>query len=142
MTHKMREAAPIDDPLKRTVILNLSKFAFEALAEIDRPGSVDASAKMEGAIRLYLEDRPRARAAWPYPAFLRGTEAKGDVELELSTDEDLWLSFEEEAGKQDVSVPQLAEHAAFYLAAEVNAGRIIHRMLDDFAPAEAEDGEA
>ena len=44
---------------------------------------------------------------------------------------DLWKDFEGEATRQAVRVEQLAEHAAFYFAAEVDAGRITQRILDD-----------
>ncbi len=46
-------------------------------------------------------------------------------------DSELWREFEEEAERQGVSVEQLAEHAAFYFAAELDAGRVTQRILDD-----------
>jgi hypothetical protein len=49
------------------------------------------------------------------------------------------LQFEAEAGKQGVSAQQLLEHAAFYFAAELDAGRITRRILDDLDATEAAD---
>jgi hypothetical protein len=114
---------------KRRVSVVLSEFAFEALTR----DQADAAAptRMEGALRCYLGDRDVARAAWPYPGFLRGSEPQRDVEVELEVAEDLWRDFTEEASRQDVSVEQLAEHAAFYFAAELDAGRVTQRILDD-----------
>lgn len=89
---------------------------------------------LEGAIRLYLRDKGSGRPAWPYPGFLRGAEHAAEVEVELSVDPALWRSFEAEAREQDVSVEQLAEHVAFYFAAELDAGRITQRILDDLGP--------
>lgn len=114
---------------KRHVNLSLSAFAFEALTR-EREDAA-APARMEGALRCYLGDRSVDRPAWPYPGFLRGSEPQRDVEVELEVAEDLWRDFTEEASRQDVSVEQLAEHAAFYFAAELDAGRVTQRILDD-----------
>jgi hypothetical protein len=89
------------------------------------------STKAESAVRYYLSDRESGRHAWPFPAFLRGSQAQGDVELELNVDGDLWRSFEVEVGRQDVSLRQLLDHAAFYFVTEVNSGRVTQRILDD-----------
>ena len=72
------------------------------------------------------------------PGLLGGSEVSEDVALRLGLDADLWRAFENEATRQAVSVPQLAEHAAFYLAAELDAGRITQRILDDLASSEAQ----
>jgi hypothetical protein len=111
------------------VTLALSQFAFEALPS----SGVDAGApaRIEGALRRYLEDKDASRPAWLYPAFLRGSETQRDVSIELEVDTDLWRIFGEEAARQGVTVEQLAEHAAFYLAAEIEAGRGTQGILDD-----------
>lgn len=114
-------------------VLGLSRPAFEALGDI--PATDRAAARMEAAIRCYLGDKGRGRTAWPYPSFLR-SESREDVQLELALDRVLWESFEAEARAQGVSVQQLAEHAAFYLAAEIDAGRITQRILDDLESGE------
>jgi hypothetical protein len=114
---------------RRHVNLALSAFAFEALTR--ERAAAAASARMEGALRCYLGDRGVDRPAWPYPGFLRGSEPQRDVEVELEVAEDLWRDFSEEASRQDVTVEQLAEHAAFYFAAEMDAGRVTQRILDD-----------
>jgi hypothetical protein len=116
---------------KRVVSVRLSQLAFEALAVEEPSGSPRAPARTESALRVYLSDKDAGQAAWPYPEFLRGSETQEDVELELEVDPDTWLQFEAEAKKQGVSTQQLLEHAAFYFAAELNAGRITQRILDD-----------
>jgi hypothetical protein len=112
----------------RQVVVAISALAFEALTNGDEAA---APLKMESALRCYLGDRDAARPAWPYPSFLRGSETEEDVRVELEVPENLWADFEEEAIRQDVTIPQLAEHAAFYLAAELDAGRVTQRILDD-----------
>lgn len=124
---------------KQAVTVRLSQLAFEALAGEAREGSVRAPGRTESAIRVYLGDRGSDQPAWPYPGFLRGSETQEDVGLELDVDPDLWLQFEAEAGKQGVSTQQLLEHAAFYFAAEFDAGRIAQRILDDLDATEVAD---
>jgi hypothetical protein len=85
---------------------------------------------MENALRCYLGDRDADRPAWPYPGFLRAAETQADKQVELDVEERLWRDFAAEASAQQVSADQLAEHAAFYIAAEVDAGRITQRILD------------
>ncbi len=123
---------------KRLVSVRLSQLAFEALAAEEPKGSPRAPVRTESAVRIYLKDKDADRAAWPYPGFLRGSESQEDVNLELQVDTDLWLQFESEAGRQGVSTQQLLEHAAFYFAAELNAGRITQRILDDLHSSEDE----
>ena len=122
----------------RFVTLKLSRLAFDALGAGGEPDPGErGEGRMELAIRFYLRDKREARPEWRYPAFLRGSEVSEDVELRLGLDADLWHEFESEAALQAVSVAQLAEHAAFYLAAELDAGRITQRILDDLASSEA-----
>lgn len=119
---------------KRRVTIALSELASDALeGGID---GVDASLRMENALLCYLGDRDSDRPAWAYPGFLRGSETRQEVEVELEMRADLWQDFEEEATRQGVTVEQLAEHAAFYFAAELDAGRVTQRILEDLGPAE------
>lgn len=117
--------------MRSPVSLWLSQPAFEALAGAGEPEAGRVGARMEVAIRCYLSDRGSSRPAWPYPGFLRESETQRDVELGISVDAELFNAFEAEARAQSVSVQQLAEHAAFYLAAEIDAGRATQRILDD-----------
>jgi hypothetical protein len=112
--------------------VRLSQLAFEALAAEPPAGSPRAPVRAESALRIYLGDKGAANhPAWPYPGFLRGSEAQEEVSLELQVDRDLWLEFEAEAERQDVSTQQLLEHAAFYFAAELDAGRFTQRILEN-----------
>jgi hypothetical protein len=120
------------------VAVRLSQLAFEALTTEEPSGSPRAPVRTQSAVRIYLSDKDAGRPAWPYPGFLRGSESQEDVELELDVDPDLWLQFEAEAERQGVSTQQLFEHAAFYFAAELNAGRVTQRILDDLESAESE----
>ena len=115
---------------KKAVTVAVSAFALEALAGSDQGGPARLPETVVRAIRCYLSDRDSDRTGWAYPAFLREREPTG-VALELRIDEGLWRDFEAEAVKQGVSTQQLVGHAAFYFAAEVDAGRGAERIFDD-----------
>jgi hypothetical protein len=121
---------------QRRVTVGLSPLAFEALT---RGGPVTAGpVRMESALRCYIGDRGADRPAWPYPGFLRNAETQGGVEIELDVSADLWSAFAAEAARQEVTIEQLAEHAAFYLAAEMDAGRMTERILRDLGTDDAD----
>lgn len=119
---------------KDQVAVVLSDFAFEALT--GDSADTAAPARMVSALRCYLGDRGTDRPAWPYPGFLRGSEPQQGTRVEIEVAEDLWHAFTGEAARQGVTVEQLAEHAAFYFAAELDAGRVTQRILDDLEASE------
>jgi hypothetical protein len=119
---------------KRQVTIALSELAFDTLT--GGRGDADASLRMENAILYYLGDGGSDRPAWAYPEFLRGSEVRREVSVELELRGDLWRDFEAQATRQGVTVEQLAEHAAFYFAAELDAGRVTERILEDLGPGE------
>jgi len=108
--------------MSQSVTIALSEFALVALRGEEHRDGAQVSARMSRAIWHYLRDMETDRPGWRYPRFLLERERARMVELEFSIDPDLWRSFEREAGRQGVSVEQLAEHAALYFAAAVNAG--------------------
>jgi hypothetical protein len=121
----------------RRVSLSLSQLAFDAL--VGEEGDRSVPMGLESAVRSYLGDRETDRPAWAYPGFLRGSESQQEVEIEVEVPADLWDAFAAEAAKQEVSVDQLAEHAAFYFAAELDAGRVTERILADLDAGDTRD---
>jgi hypothetical protein len=119
---------------KRLERVALSRTAVETLGGGGEGAAARAQSRLEGAVRLYLHDKGTDRPAWPYPDFLRDAEHADAMEVEFRVDSALWRSFRAVAREQDVSVDRLAEHAAFYFAAELDAGRITQRILDDSEP--------
>jgi hypothetical protein len=126
-----------EDRVKREVNVRLGSFAREALVR-EQSGGPDAGGKAVSAaavraIRCYLEDKGTGGQGWRYPGFRRGDlEKDGKVGLRLSIDDGLWRALEAEAESQGVSSQQMIEHAALYFAAEVDAGRVTQRIIDDF----------
>lgn len=124
-------AKRLAQPMNRFVTVHIGEFSVVALGAESEAGSERVEDRLARALGLYLHDKEGARPGWGYPAALPGKEG-GEVELELSVDEDLWRAFEREARRQGVTVSKLAGHAALYYAAEVDAGRITQRILDRF----------
>lgn len=116
--------------MKRSVTLKLGAIAIDALGGETDGGSKPSPEDLMRAVRLYLNDKDRARAGWTYPRFLRDRNVQG-IEFELSLEDSLWISLEREAEHQEVTLPQLLEHAALYYAAELDAGRVAERLLED-----------
>jgi hypothetical protein len=116
--------------LKRTVTISLGAFARKTLSATELNGT-RTPASVVRAIRVYLNDKGAGEPGWAYPDPLRGRRPAEEVEMELSVDEDLWLALEREAADQGVTPQQLLEHAVLYFAAEIDAGRVTQRILED-----------
>lgn len=116
----------------RWVTVHLSGFACEAVAGVGTPDKKHVPARVIRAIRCYLRDAGSEEAGWSYPHFLSNEGRAEEVALRLNVDDDLWSSLEEEAERQHVSTEEMVEHAAFYFAAEMNAGRLTQRIAADF----------
>jgi hypothetical protein len=82
-------------------------------------------------IRFYLREKGSGTAGWAYPDLLRQGRPEEEVEVELEIDDSFWGRLELEAERQHVTVTQLLEHAALYYAAELDAGRLTERILDE-----------
>jgi hypothetical protein len=126
--------------MKRFVTVLLSEFARAALRGEEGQPRERLAARLVGAIRLYLGDRDASRPGWAYPDFLPTDRERDSVEIEISVDEELWRAFGQEADAQGVSTSQLAEHAALLYAADVDAGRITERILEDLGEGEVQEG--
>lgn len=111
--------------------VKLGSFASKTLAAEAMNGGEPSAVGVERAIQCYLGDKGSAGSGWPFPAFLRGREPVEPVEFQLEIEEHLWGSLESEASNQGVSVQQMLDHAVLYFAAEVNAGRVTERIIDD-----------
>jgi hypothetical protein len=117
--------------VKRSVTVSLSAFAREALVAAKMNGAETATSVVR-AIRVYLNDRGSSESGWLYPPPLRDKQRSGGTtDLRLSIEGELWERLEAEAASQGVTPQQLLDHAVLYLAAEVDAGRITQRILED-----------
>ncbi len=128
--------------MDRLVTVELSQLAFEALAGDGRRDPREhVAARLANAVHRYLEAEQRDGPGWRYPVFLRRSDVDASVKVELSIDDGLWRSIENEAGRQRVSLRQMVEHAAFYLAAEVSVGRISWPISDGLEVGDSRGGK-
>lgn len=122
--------------VKRSVALKLGSFATRALVTKPANGSQHGgdgkptANDIRRAIRFYLDEKEGGRASWPYVALMRDRLPGGAIELELEVNGELWHAMEAEATSQQVPVERLVEHAAFYYAAALDAGRVTTLILD------------
>lgn len=107
------------------ITLHLGDFTLAALGYRNGHGQEELiPARMVHAIRYYLADKERGRPEWKFPALPPGDATAHGIKLELSIDDSLWRSLEDEAADQGVTPEQLAVHAALYYAADRDAGRV------------------
>lgn len=122
------------------VRVRFGAFAAEALASKLGNGSHPAPSDFVRVIQFYLREKAADAPGWAYPDFLRERSSNEQVELELSVEDPLWSALEAEARDQDVAVERLLEHATLYYAAEVDAGRVAGRILEDLEEEEEPEG--
>jgi len=118
--------------MKRSVEVTLGRFANDALVNVQLNGGTRVETSVVRAIRFYLADKGSGQLGWIYPPFLQRRKPAEGIELQLSIEDSLWNAFLDEAEEQGVTVRQMLEHAVFYFAAEINAGRLTERILEDF----------
>lgn len=114
------------------LVVPLGDFSVAALREAVGPRcTLEAVARQ--AVYYYLSNRDSGRPGWPYPRFMSGADAAraADVMLSLRIDERAWERFVAEAGAQRVGPEQLLRHAVLFFAADVEAGHVARRMLDE-----------
>lgn len=120
-----------------TVRIRLGAFAGGMLAWKQQrdAGSVDdaqpSSDDILKVIRFYLKEKGTGGTGWSYPHLLRQGNPEEEVEVELEIDDAVWREMRAEASSQRVTITQLLEHAALYYAAELDAGRLTERILDE-----------
>ena len=112
-----------------SITVRLSEFAVTALVGEER-GREPVLAALRRAVWLYLNDSDTDRPGWRYPLFLRD-RVTGVTEFQLDLEPSLRDALTDEAERQEVSPSQMATHAALYYAAELNAGRVTERILED-----------
>jgi hypothetical protein len=121
----------IGESVKRSVTVSLGRLASQAIGGGASNRDDQMSSRASRAIRCYLSARGSGAAGWSYPSFLDEHRGGEGIRLELRIEDGLWRSLEEEAERQHISAPQMLEHAVLYFAAEVDAGRVAERILDE-----------
>jgi hypothetical protein len=117
--------------LQRLLLLSLEEFGASTLeAEAERY-SVTPAELGRHAVGYYLSDRDSGRMAFRVSRLPGGAPREPALELKLELDPDTWRELDDEAERQQVSVERLLEHAMMYFLADLDAGRVEWRMLED-----------
>lgn len=113
-----------------TITIRLGELAWKALAR-DGKGAGMVAERLVRATQMYLRGQGADADGWRYPQQLARDGPKQQIEVTIELDEELWQSLQAEARRQGVTVEQLVNHAALYIAAEIDSGRATRRILDD-----------
>ena len=113
--------------MSKTMTLRLNPFGRQALAECAQEHHDSAERVVRTASLYYLADRDSGRAAWRVPRFLRSAP-EGDEALQVDLDDQTWDALVREARGQGVDPARLAEHALLYYLADLDEGRLAHRL--------------
>jgi hypothetical protein len=126
--------------MPRSVTVSLSRACLDLL-----PGEVEVEPGrgLVAAIAYFLAERSSGEAGHAYPDFRRDGAREPGRQLDdagephasfaLTVGDDLWRRFEAEAERQGVSTDRLLEHAALFLAAQADAGKLAERIAGELA---------
>jgi hypothetical protein len=117
--------------VQRLLTLSLEEFGASTLEAEAKRYSVSAAGLARHAVRYYLSDRDSGRMALRVPRLSQPATRQPALELTLDLDADSWNELDREAERQEVSVERLLEHAIVYFLADLDAGRVEQRMLDE-----------
>ncbi|HEY1276642.1 MAG TPA: hypothetical protein VGF25_17155 [Thermoleophilaceae bacterium] len=108
--------------------LELDEFGLATLEAEARRHSLSPDQLVGHAARYYLADRGSGRPAHRVPRFpRRRNESTVDVDLDLEGG--TWRELDEESERQGVPVERLLEHAALYLIADLDSGRVAGKLV-------------
>lgn len=128
------DAMSSEGRIAETLRLPLGETGVAALREAGGEGA-DLGSTVRAAIYYYLADKPAGRAGWRVPGFLPEDGAAPPVEVTVAMPAATWEELDREAGAQGVTRERLAHHAVLYFTADVEAGRVTKRILDDLRSA-------
>jgi hypothetical protein len=116
--------------MRRSMTLALGDFGRQAIEEQASRYGLAPEEFVSRAAQYYLADRGLKRPARRTPRFRREAGAPEELELELDLDAGAWTALRQESKRQGVSLERVLEHAALYLLADLDSGRVAARILE------------
>jgi hypothetical protein len=116
--------------MRRSMTLELDEFGRSTLEAEARKHALSPEQLVGHAARYYLADRESGRPAHRVPRFPRQRppdETRLPVELDLESG--TWRELDAESKRQGVPVERLLEHAALYLIADLDSGRVAGKLV-------------
>lgn len=117
--------------MRRSLTLTLDDFGRSTLESEAERYSLGAYELVQHAARHYLADRSAGRTAHRIPDFRKRETGRSSIHLALDLDVDVWHELDAEARRQGVTVERLLAHAALYLVADLESGRVSRRLLEE-----------
>ena len=110
----------------KALTFHLDDFGRTALEEFVQREEDSPSSAVRTASLYYLAERDAGRPAWMAPKCLTASGDGGDLTVRL--DDATWHALHDEADRQDVSAADLTRHAVLYFLADVDSGRVGHKL--------------
>jgi hypothetical protein len=115
----------------RSMTLALGNFGRATIEELAERYSLPPEEFVARAAEYWLADRDSDRASQRLPRFQREPEERETVQLSVDLAPEAWEALQEEAQRQGVAVERVLEHAALYLVADLDSGRVATRILEN-----------
>ena len=116
--------------MRRSMTLELDEFGRSTLEAEARKHALSPEQLVGHAARYYLADRDSGRPAHKVPRFPRNRPAdEGLMAVELDLESGTWQQLDAESKRQGVPVERLLEHAALYLIADLDSGRVAGKLV-------------
>jgi hypothetical protein len=110
--------------------LELDEFGRSTLEAEARKHALSPEQLVGHAARYYLADRESGRPAYRVPRFPRQRPPQETpMAVELDLESGTWHELDEESQRQGVPVERLLEHAALYLIADLDSGRVAGKLV-------------
>ena len=119
-------------PVRRQIALTIEDFGRTALGDHARDLGVPVDALVTQAVLYYLALLGSERTATRIPSFSRSEAPEGAMmKVELALDESEWSALEQDATKQRLPIERLVEHVVLLFLADIDAGRVAVRVVDE-----------
>ena len=116
--------------MKRQVTLRLGDFVANLLREQARANSLSPGEFLDLAARYYLSERSTGRPAGRLPSFLESRSDGDTIAVELDLDDESWEQLEGVAAGAGMPTERVVEHALLLLVADLDAGRVARRLVE------------
>jgi hypothetical protein len=118
--------------MTRSVTLEMTSFARESVLEEASSQRVPVETLLRHAILHYLSERESGRLAPQLPRFTRNAPLGDElVQLQVDLESDEWRAMEEAAEEAGVPLSRLLAHATMLYLADLDAGVVAERLLED-----------
>jgi hypothetical protein len=114
--------------VKEDIKITFDEFGWRALEERAAEEGVGLDELVALALSYLESELPNDRAATDVPRFRRAPRGETRT-LTIEIDEDVMGRLEEEGERRGVALERVCEHAALFLLADLDAGRVAEQVI-------------